>query len=711
MRPSLYVSLLCGVAAFAAAARADDVAGKDGGEIIVTGRLLRESAAIGKSDIPVLETPQAISVVPQELIEARGVTRLADALRTVAGISSASTYGFYDGYTIRGYDASYSSVYLDGLISETGVGTNQELFGLERVEVLKGPASMLFGQAPLGGLINLVSKRPHDDAFLNVSASAGSWNAWEGTLDANAPLTSDGRVLARLSVLYRDTDSFVRNAGQNRIFVAPAVTWKIGPQTELTVLGRWQRDHDNPYSPLPAYGTVLPGVVSLPVDFSLNGRGDQRVVNNQERRQIGYVFEHHFSNALRFTQSLRYTYRTTDWDRWMFAAGFIDANGHRTATPTETLGRFLYGPYHTRAKDLALDSRMAADFSTGSIRHAIVGGVDYRQNRENFSNGGDYNPLDNPLSLTNPDYDRPLVNLGGAPYADKTRSHQTGLYAQDHMKFGDRFTLTLGGRYDWVDGNGDTSHAFSPRVGATFAILPEAVAYASWSKSFTPQSPGDKQVTGVTGDGTLILASLPPERGENYEIGLKFAPAESAVSGTIALFQLTRQNVETSDPDYPNFFKVSGEQRSRGIELEGQWRPLAGLSLNVAYAYIRGKITRDNDYPVGAELLNFPHHNLTLFGQYAVQDGALKGLYGSLGMTYNSQRSGSYQRDASDRTVLPLPGYAIVDAGLGYRRSGWGIQGNIGNLFDKRYWPSANALTRVTPGMPRNFRITVSREF
>ena len=699
MRFGWYACAMCTSCAWAGSAAAQDAVPQERDDIVITGRELRESAAIGKSDVPVLETPQAISVVPREMIEARGVTRLADALRTVAGISSASTYGFYDGYTIRGYDASYSSVYLDGLISETGVGANQELFGLERIEVLKGPASMLFGQAPLGGLVNLVSKRPQDRAFLNLSASGGSWNAYEGTLDANG-------------VLYRDTDSFVRNAGQNRIFVAPALTWKIAPGTRLTILGRWQRDRDNPYSSVPAYGTVLPGAVDLPVDFALDGRGAQRVVNDQERRQIGYVFEHRFSSALRFTQSLRYTYRTTDWDRWMFAAGFLTATGQRLATPTTTLGRFLYGPYHAADRDLATDSRIAADFSTGSVRHAIVAGVDYRQNRESYSSGGDYNPADNPLSLTNPDYDAVLVNHGGAPYSDSTRSHQTGLYLQDHLKFGQVFTLTLGGRYDWVDGNGDRSHAFSPRVGATVVVAPDAVFYASWSRSFTPQYPGDKQVVGVTGTGSLILGALPPERGENYEVGFKFAPIDAPLSGTIALFQLTRQNVETSDPDYPNFYKVSGEQRSRGVEVEGQWRLAPGATLNVAYAYIRGKVTKDNDLPIGIELTNFPRHNLTLFGQYAVQGGALKGLSGSVGLTYNSSRNGSfYDLNPGNTPLLILPAYTIVDAGIGYRIAGWGIQANIGNLFDERYWPSAGRVTRVTVGQPRNFRLTLSRAF
>lgn len=695
--------------AFAADTPAADPAPDD---IVVTGAQMKEAVVAGKADIPLIETPQAISVVPQELIEARGITRLADALRTVAGVSTSSTYGFYDGYTIRGYDASYSSVYLDGLVSEAGVGSNQELFGLEQIEVVKGPASMLFGQAPLGGVVNLVSKRPQDRSFLDLTATAGSWNRYEGTIDANMPLTKDGSLLARLSVLYRDADTFVAHSGLNRIFVAPALTWKIGPDTSLTILGRWQRDHDAPFSPLPAYGTVLDNpYVRLPVDFSINGRGDQKLYNNHDRKQIGYVFDHAFSNAVKFSQTLRYTYRTEDWDRWMFAAGFIDAEGNSTDQPTATIGRYFYGPYHVADKDLAVDSRLQARVETGPITHQFLLGLDYRQNHESYLSGGDYDPTHNPLDLLDPDYDAPLVNEGGEPYADKSRSHQIGIYLQDHLKVGDRFTLTLGGRYDWAKA-GDLAKAFSPRVGATAMMVPGATVYANWSKSFTPQYAGDRQVTGVNADGSLNLALLPPERGENVEVGMKYAPASNTLSGSIAVFQLTRRNVETSDPDYPDYYRVSGEQRSRGIEIEGQWRPVRGASLNLAYAYIRGKVTKDNVIPVGTRLENFPTHNVGIFAQYVVPEGPLANLGGTFGVTYNSGRNGSlYDLKADGSPLIWLKPYTIFDAGLSYRLRGWGVQVNVANLFNKRYFPSAAGLDRVTPGEPRSWRLTLSRTF
>ncbi|WP_336967390.1 TonB-dependent siderophore receptor [Sphingobium aromaticiconvertens] len=167
---------------------------------------LFHEANAAKSDVPLVEMPQAISVVTAESLKERGVTRLADALRSVAGVSRSSTYGFFDAYTIRGYDAAHGSVYLDGILSEAGVASNNELAGLQQVEVVKGPASALFGSAPLGGIVNLVSKWPQAEAFMDATLSTGSYDLIEGAVGANAPLASDGALTARLNLVYRDVD-------------------------------------------------------------------------------------------------------------------------------------------------------------------------------------------------------------------------------------------------------------------------------------------------------------------------------------------------------------------------------------------------------------------------------------------------------------------------------------------------------------------------
>lgn len=679
--------------------------------LTVVGAQLRDTVVAGKTETPLIETPQAISVVSSQDIETRGVTRLSEALRTVAGVSRSTTYGFYDAYTIRGFDAAYGSVYLDGLVNEAGVGFNQELSALEQIEVLKGPASMLFGQAPLGGLINLVSKRPREDAFVKVTASTGSWNLVEGTVDANGSLNGDGTLLGRLNLTYRDADSFVRNAAINRIFIAPAVTWRPGPDTSVTLLGRYQRDKDNPISPVPAYGTVLPGLVAIPEDFAINNGGDQKVINNRDRIQVGYVFDHRFSDALSVSQTVRYTRRKEYWDRWMFAAGFIDGAGAYTDTPTGVIGRYFYGPYRTTDKDLAVDTRLKGRFDTASITHEWLGGVDHRQSRGHYYSAGDYDPTHFPLDIANPNYTAPLDTsfVTGAPGDSKGR--QTGVYLQDHLKFGDLVTLTLGGRYDWASASGMKDKAFSPRVGATLRVANGVNAYASWSKSFLPQL-YSQQVVGLDTAGNPIGGPVPPERGENIEAGLKFAPEAAPLSGSVALYQLTRQNVVTSDPVYPIFSVVTGEQRSRGLEAELHWRALDGLNLDLAYTYVDATVTKDNFFTVGAPLSNVPKHNLGAFASYQVLDGALAGFGATLGVTYNSKRNGDIYSTRPDGSVLIwLPAYTLVDAGVSYRRDGWGAQLTVSNLLDKRYWPDTGGIDRVTPGNPRSWRLTLSREF
>lgn len=715
--------LLGGVCAMlAATGAAAQESRADNDDIIVTGAQLRDSVVAGKADIPLIETPQAISVVTADDITRRGVTRLSEALRTVAGVSRSTTYGFYDAYTIRGFDAAYGSVYLDGLINEAGVGFNQELSAIEQIEVLKGPASMLFGQAPLGGLINLVSKRPREDAFLKVTASTGSWNLVEATADANAPLNDAGTLLARINLTYRDADSFVRNAGINRLFAAPAITWRPGPETTLTVLGRYQRDHDAPFSPIPAYGTVLPGVVEIPFNFAINNAGSQRAVNNRDRVQIGYIFDHRFSDAVNFSQTLRYTRRKEYWNRWMFAGGYIDADGNYSVDeagdyiPTDTIGRLYYGPYRATDHDFAVDSRLKGRFDTGGIGHDWVGGLDYRQNRQSYFSAGDYDPTRFPLDIANPDYDAILDTSLIEGESGRSRARQTGVYLQDHLRFGEIATLTLGGRYDWAVTPDQEDKAFSPRVGATVKVASGTNVYASWSRSFLPQL-GYLRVVAADEDGNVTqTGSLPPERGENIELGVKFAPEGTSLSGSAAIYQLTRQNVLTEDRSRPEYFGLyyvtSGEQRARGFEAELHWVPVAALELNLAYTYVDAKVTRDNRFPVGARLPNVPGHNVGAFAAYEVREGALTGLGATLAFTYNSWRNGDiYFINPDGSTRIRLPAYTLVDTGLSYKRDGWGVQLTVANVFDEHYFPDTGGIDRVTPGNPRNFRLTLSRDF
>ncbi|PIB91582.1 TonB-dependent siderophore receptor [Caulobacter sp. FWC2] len=683
-------------AAMAADAPAIDQQRTEVESVTVTGIRPGEPASL-KTDIPPLETARAISVITAQTLQEQGITRLADALRNVAGVSRSSTYGYFDAFQIRGYDAAYGSIFLDGLTSGNVAGAVNELAGLEQVEVVKGPASVLFGASPLGGVVNLVSKRPKAEPLLDVGVATGSYDLREITVDANHALTKDGSLLGRVNLVYRDADAFVKNSHSQRIYIAPALTWKIGADTRLTLLGRYQRDYDSPWSPLSAWGTILPSAHGpLPLDFDVNSRGAERAINNLNAKQIGYVFDHRFSDTFKFSQTVRYEKRQTYWNRWMFVAGFMDDNVVDGVQQGHVLGRYLYGPFFETDKEFGADSRLTATFNTGAIGHKVLAGLDYHRMRNVNAGVGNYNPSDNALDILNPDYDAPHVPNTDALSPTKGKTSQLGFYLHDHITIGEHLTLTVGGRWDQAKSGGQEDKKFSPSAGATWSLTPGASLYANYSKSFTPTPSWQ-----TTFDGSL----LPPETGQNIEAGLKVRTEDGMLSGSIAAYQLTRQNVATDDPDHLFFYVVTGEQRSRGVEVEGAWRPTTAVVVTAAYAHINAKVTKDNTLPVGLPLANFPENSLNLWGKYTVQEGIFARLGMSLGLLYNSDKH------LYEGQLYTLPSYTLLNAGLSYDLGPWDLNLTADNLTDKRYFPDACCLDRITPGAPRNWRLSLRRSF
>lgn len=273
-----------------------------------------------KIDIPNLETAQAVSIIPRQLIDDQGVRRLPDALRNVAGVSRSDVYGFFDGFNIRGFDASSGATYLDGL-ALTNEMASTELGGLERIEVVKGPASGLYGQGPLSGLVSLMSKRPRNDAFVDVRAAVGTDKFREVGVDANTPLSKDGHWLGRINVIRREQDYFVDGSDAKRTYIAPALTWAPNSDTTWTFLGTYQRDRLHPWSPTTAYGTLL---------YNPNGRLPRsRAVNDidypaeqaRDQKAIGWQLDQRITDWLSFHQGVRYEDFHNTWDHWLFASG------------------------------------------------------------------------------------------------------------------------------------------------------------------------------------------------------------------------------------------------------------------------------------------------------------------------------------------------------------------------------------------------------
>lgn len=643
------------------------------------------SSEVGKGGVPLDENPQNIAVLPRALLDDLSVVRLEDALRGVAGVQTGGYYGNWDYFRIRGFDADFNT-YIDGLRGSNGMG--EETFGLEQVEVVKGPAA-LYGSGPIGGLVNLVSKRPREDAFTTVGATVGSYDYHEATLDFNQPLNDAKTVLFRLNILAREQDSNIDYIESERLYIAPSLTWKISDATTLTLLARYRDISGTADMPLPAIGTVLPnpnGRISS--DFFTGLAGSNQL--EETYRQIGYSLVHEFSDDLRLTQNLRYARYEQTWDDIYYPVSF--------PAPYDTLYIAPYD-YFQKWNYTSVDTRLDYGFDQGAVRHNLTAGVDYfRKNLENESSmgAGWFDPsLLTPLNVYNPVYIGVPAQAMFGPYAGSDMTEITGLYLQDHMVLPHKVTLTAGGRFDFTETAGVHDHAFTPRVGATWAFFPEAILYASYSQSFKPQS---DSATGT---------ALEPETGDNMEVGLRNRFLGGRLATTAAIYQITRANVATANPVIPTAVVTTGEQRSRGVELDARYTPVKGWDILAAYAYTDTEVTKDNTIPVGARMAGVPLHTFSAWTKYTIQDGPLAGLGFGLGATYYSSQDG----DRGYTTDFELPAYTLWQAALYYTRGPFSARLNVTNLFDEEYYAGAYDALYVMPGEPRLIRLSASWTF
>jgi len=651
---------------------------------------VKNATSATKMDLPLLEISQAVSIVPRALLDDQNARKLDDALQNVSGVSVGGYYGEWDYYRIRGFDASYNNTYLDGLIGDGA--PNEEIWGLERVEVVKGPASTVYGQGPLGGFVNLVSKRPRPETFADLQFTIGSYNYYEPAMDLNAPLNESKTLYARLNALYRTSDSFVHYAGAQRTFFAPSLTWEISPDTSLTLLTSYKDDDMNFAFPLPARGTVL---------FNPNGEipisryiGNPAYGNDEWERSIrlGHEFRHRFTDHFAVRQNFRWF--------WLDFTSNDLSYPDSLAADDRTLALSGYrtkGDYEGWRVDSALD----ATFETGPVKHTLTLGVDYRQTDTFFnSNYGEELIY---LDVFNPDYSALPAYVYGPSDISKETSSDFGVYVQQHAKLFDKFTLTFGGRYDHstFDAHpGDYSNDhLTPRVGGTYEFFPGVALYANYSQSYNPQW----SFTDASGK------PVEPETGENYEIGLKTALMDGQLNTLLSFYHLTRQNVATanlSTPD-PSDSVVSGEQRSRGVEFEAELQLLPGWDMTTAFTYTDAQITKDNTIPVGTRLAGVPEYTFSAWTKYTLQDGPLRGLGFGLGGRYYTEQEG----DLSYTNLFKLPAYGIMNGAIYYERESFHAQVNINNMLDECYFIGSYNDLYVLPGGPLTVQATMGWRF
>lgn len=640
-----------------------------------------EETTIGtKTDTSLLETPQSISVITRDQLDIRNAQGIAEAIRYTAG-TSTETYGQdprgYDWVNIRGFDA-FNNRYLDGLRL-----LNYEfpqVFGLERVEVIKGPSSVLYGQSNAGGIINGISKRPTESAFGELGAEIGTHEYYETNFDVGGPLTQDGSVLYRLTGQFKDIqeDSEGYPIDARSYYIAPAITWKISPDTKIDFLTSYFHGRS---TQTPSYAPAPDG---SPTDVKAFGYKKWDYEMNDILR-LGYALEHRINPDLVLRQNLRASQYDVE-DK------YVNSMGYSSGTIMDRTASI----WNSDALSFTVDNQVEYKIQSDRVEQTLLGGFDYSWSSADTVYYEDTVPS---IDIAAPDYSvdipRPTTLLSDG-YQKVT---QYGFYAQDQIKLDSKWVATLSGRYDWTrnlvkerTGGGSVEsqedEAFTSRVGLNYLAENGLAPYASYSTSFYPNTGTDKN--GSTFD---------PTEGRQYEIGIKYAPKNFRGGATLSLYDLTQDNVLTTDPSNTAFSQAAGEWRSRGIELEGNIAISDSLDLLVNGTYGDVEITSSEDGDEGNSPALTPEKSASTWLNYTFRDGTLKGLTLGGGVRYVGP---SYSSNAN---TYENNDYTVLDLAARYVNGPWTYALNVNNVFDTVEWINTEYQYNKTAGNSVNLSV------
>lgn len=660
----------------------------------VHGYIATRSGTGTKTDTPLRETPQSISVVTAERVTDQGATTVQEALRYVPGVFAdaygADSRGDYP--RIRGQDPN---IYLDGTRMVNTNNFNEwrpEPYTLERIEVLRGPSSVLYGDTSTAGLLNLVSKRPQAEAANEIGVQYGSFNRKQVQLDSTGKLTKDGEWLYRFIGVYRDSNTQTDYVKDDRILLAPSLTWRPTANTSWTVLGTYQKDTTGSSTAfLPHEGTLFAGPNGfIPVQRFAGEPGFDKY--QTETGAISSLFEHSFSDGLKIRQNLRYAhvegvYRST-WPDLNFVDP-SDPNYPFLDASRRTVARSVWSR-ETVKDNLSSDSNAELKLHTGPVAHKVLFGADYRESRERAQSGFATDPT--PFDLYAPVYSG-VTAPAMSPEPD-LRQNQLGLYAQDQLRLGP-WLAVLGLRHDYVssDTQGSPVEHYQATTGraALMYELPFGVTpYVTYAQSFNP----------VFGSGVCATVCA-PQRGEMVELGFKYNPTPgNAING--AIFDTTERNRLASDPDNAMFSIQTGKVRIRGAELEVLARITPELDLIGAYTYLDARVESGDN--AGKHVETVPDHQASLWAKYRLSLLGLPGVTVGGGVRYIGT-----SWDGTD--TLRTPDYTLFDAMVRYETGPWRLQVNASNLFDKRHVTTCLARGDCFLGIGRTVLGSVTYKF
>lgn len=651
----------------------------------VNGYVAQRTRSATKTDASLLETPQSISVIGREQMQARGVATVEEALRYSPSVSTP--YGYdprYDWMSMRGFDVK-SSTYRDGLLlnrSTYGLA-RPDAYLLERVEVLRGPASVLYGQSEPGGIVNLVSKRAPDTPLRELRLRVGSDDLGELAGDFGGPLDEEGRLLYRVTLLGNDANGQVDKTGNQRQAFAPTLTWRASEDTELTLFGMYQKDEGD-FAFSRRFAPTLMAAFRLPANRDRDFYEGEPGFNSFYRSygSVGYELSHRLNDSWALRQNLRYEQMNYDY-RYLNNSGATFAGTTLTRTANVKDEQF---------DGWTLDNQAQADFVTGPLTHKLLMGLDWRRlSAREVSRFGAAPSID----VLNPVYGVSVPWPAKNADNDITR-RQTGFYLQDQIVFDEHWHLLLGGRYDLARSETESNlgaarssrddEAFTGRVGLVYVADNGLAPYISYSESFNPTNSSDP----------LSGRPFEPETGRQYEVGVKFQPEDARSFVTLALFDITKQNVVSTNPNDPNDRRQIGEVRSKGLEIEALASLSAGLDLHASYTRTNARIQKSvNAWEEGARLAFVPREQAALWLDYSLQDGPLAGLGVGGGVRYIGETSQTSQNPLfglyGPRIIeVKTGGYSLFDASLHYQLDGLRLALNGSNLGDREYVSSCD---------------------
>lgn len=627
-----------------------------------------------RTDTSIEQIPQSIQVIDRQVIDDQDAQTISEAVRNVSGVRGVDPLEINNAnFIVRGFSAE---VYVDGFQLFQPQTDLESLVNVERIEVVKGPTSTLFSGgtgAPVGGIINVISKSPTPVASREIGIRGGSYDTIGGYFDINQPIAPEHGVLFRITGESQRSDAYVDRVDSWQYSFFPTLMFAPSGDTTFTVRGRYSERQTDDYSGLPAFGTVD----NAPFDIRRQRFiGADNTPNTESRNaSVQGKLEHRFNDIFKASLETRYLHsRFHQYSVW--ANGTVNAQPLLPGTSTFALAS---GELPQDIDALTITPNVVATFDTGPVSHTVSLGADYDRTTEDGKL--DLNFLAGQIDVRDPDYPE---------YADpnfllqdqRNRYTSEAIYLQEQATLWGILHVVAGGRMTRIttdtkirpNGLGVTSTTtssddeseFTPRIGAVLDIAKEVSVFAGYGKGF--QAPS----------GYVGLAAPKPEKSEQIEAGIRFN-LPTGLTGSLAVYQLERENLPTVDPNTLATIQI-GKERSRGIELDAIWQPLPGLSIIGNYAYTNAEIREGGTNQKGNTLPRVPTHSGRLAGNYKFQDSLLEGLSVGVGITAASSR------EVDDANSFSAESYYTIDANLAYEMGPYIARLSIFNLTDNEYW-------------------------